>query len=110
MVRVGDANPQLELGLVTQPGDLFVRKTTPDSFLRTDLEAQLTVRDVNHPYICGFASEFCVDTTVRCAAALGYLVTLSPMPIRRTTRPMRRRRGFAHTTMRPCPISAASGR
>jgi len=76
MVRVGEANPQLERGLITQPGDLFVRKTTPDSFLRTELEALLTARGVEHVHICGYASEFCVDTTVRRAAALGYPVTL----------------------------------
>jgi len=56
--------------------DLHVRKTTPDSFLRTDLQDQLQAHNIDHVTVCGYASEFCVDTTVRRAAALGYPVTL----------------------------------
>ncbi|WP_335340099.1 isochorismatase family protein [Collimonas pratensis] len=36
----------------------------------------LTAWQVDHLVICGYASEFCVDTTVRSAAAQGYPVTL----------------------------------
>jgi len=57
--------------------DAIVRKTTPDSFLRTDLEELLVSWHVRHVVICGFASEFCIDTTTRRAAALGYSVTLA---------------------------------
>ncbi|MGO1073524.1 isochorismatase family protein [Lysobacter sp. CA199] len=65
-------DPRLQVG----DGDRFVRKTTPDSFLRTDLQAQLRELEADHVLIAGYASEFCVDTTVRSAAALGYPVTL----------------------------------
>lgn len=57
--------------------DVRLRKTTPDSFLHTRLEPLLQEHDVKHLVICGYASEFCVDTTVRRAAALGYSVTLA---------------------------------
>jgi len=63
--------------LVTAAGDLFVRKTTPDSFLRTDLEDLLTARGIDDLVVCGYATEFCVDTTARRAAALGYSVLIA---------------------------------
>jgi len=56
--------------------DEIVRKTTPDSFLRTNLGSILENSGVSNVVICGYATEFCVDTTVRRAAALGYNVTL----------------------------------
>ena len=58
-------------------GDTRIRTTTPDSFLRTPLEAWLAGQGVRQVVICGYSSEFCVDTTVRRAAALGYEVVLA---------------------------------
>ncbi len=68
---------QLAPDLATDDGDLFVRKRTPDSFLRTNLHELLSARDVRHLTICGYSSEFCVDTTTRSAATKGYAVTLA---------------------------------
>ena len=67
---------ELADGLLDEPGDLRVRKTTPDSFLRTDLQALLSARGVSELIVCGMHSEFCVDTTTRRALPLGYPVTL----------------------------------
>ncbi len=67
---------QLQRDLLTDPKDLQVRKTTPDAFLETNLQSQLTDLGVDQLVICGFASEFCVDTTTRRAAGLGYKVEL----------------------------------
>jgi nicotinamidase-related amidase len=67
---------QLQAGLTVELDDLRVRKTTPDSFLRTNLKELLDHKGVTELTVCGYASEFCVDTTVRRAAALGYPVTL----------------------------------
>lgn len=67
---------QLADGLLAEPGDLRVRKTTPDSFLRTDLQATLAAHGVSELIVCGMHTEFCVDTTARRALALGYPVTL----------------------------------
>lgn len=63
-------------GLIVKDGDHTVRKTTPDSFNRTELDDLLQSLGVTDLIICGYASEFCVDTTVRRAASLGYAVQL----------------------------------
>jgi len=67
---------QLQSNLSVIEGDIFIRKTTPDSFLRTNLEDVLEKNQVKHLIVTGYASEFCVDTTVRRAASLGYSVEL----------------------------------
>ena len=56
--------------------DHFVRKTTPNSFLRTNLEEILENNQVEKIIVCGYATEFCVDSTIRAAAALGYSIHL----------------------------------
>ena len=63
--------------LHVDPRDTVVPKTTPDAFLRTDLEERLVAWQVRQVVICGYACEFCVDTTTRRAAAIGYGVTLA---------------------------------
>ncbi len=72
----GSPSWALHPALAVQASDYFIRKTTPDSFLRTGLEALLRQHGVGHVAICGYASEFCVDTTTRSAAALGFEVSL----------------------------------
>jgi nicotinamidase-related amidase len=67
---------QRERRLQFVAGDVAIRKTTPDSFLRTELHDRLERWQTAHLVICGYATEFCVDTTTRRAAALGYPVTL----------------------------------
>jgi PPOX class probable FMN-dependent enzyme len=59
-----------------EPGDHFVRKTTPDAFLRTGLADWLAARDIRQLVVCGYATEFCIDTSTRRAAGLGLAVTL----------------------------------
>ncbi|BEP61040.1 cysteine hydrolase family protein [Variovorax sp. V213] len=68
---------QLAHALHVDSRDTKIRKTTPDSFLRTPLEAWLTGQGVQRVVICGYSSEFCVDTTTRRAAGLGYEVMLA---------------------------------
>jgi len=67
---------QLQSDLHLDATDKFIRKTTPDSFLTTDLDSLLKQQQVDHLIVCGYASEFCVDTTVRRAAGLGYSIDL----------------------------------
>ena len=67
---------QLANGLEVGSNDVFIRKTTPDSFLQTDLELLLREHQVDGLVICGMHTEFCVDTTTRRALALGFPVTL----------------------------------
>lgn len=72
----GCAAWQLHPRLTVADSDLHVRKSTPDSFLGTDLKRLLDTHHVDQVVVSGYASEFCIDTTVRRAASLGYRVTL----------------------------------
>lgn len=67
---------RLDERLAVAPEDLCVRKTTCDSFLKTQLQALLQARGVDRLVVCGLQSDFCVDTTARRALGLGYPVTL----------------------------------
>lgn len=62
--------------LAVQPADIRIRKTGSDSFYRTELHSVLQARGINNLVVCGLQSEFCVDSTIRGALALGYPVTL----------------------------------
>lgn len=62
--------------LQTNEGDINVRKTATDSFHHTGLQALLEDRGVTDLVVCGLQSDFCVDTTVRRALALGYPIQL----------------------------------
>lgn len=75
-LEYGSAAWQLASGLEVEPTDTKVRKTTPDAFLRTELEAILKSRGIARVVVCGMHSEFCVDTTTRRALALGFPVVL----------------------------------
>lgn len=75
-LEYGSAAWQLASGLEVQPTDLRIRKTTPDSFLGTNLESILRERGIDSVAVCGMHSEFCVDTTTRRALALGFPVLL----------------------------------
>jgi nicotinamidase-related amidase len=77
LLRHGTPGWQLAEGLALQPDDTRIRKTTPDSFNRTELQALLQQRGVTRLAVCGLQSDFCVDTTVRRALALGYEVSLA---------------------------------
>lgn len=75
-LEFGTNDWQLAHGLHLEPTDLLVRKMTPDSFHRTELEDVLNRHAVTRLVICGMHTEFCVDTTTRRALALGYPVVL----------------------------------
>ena len=67
---------QLAEGLANEPSDIALRKTASDSFHQTPLQAWLQARGVMQLVVCGLQTDFCVDTTIRRALALGYPVTL----------------------------------
>jgi len=72
----GSKDWELHHNLEIKDCDYIIQKKTPDSFLRTNLDEILSKTGIENVIICGYASEFCVDTTTRRAAALGYSVTL----------------------------------
>ncbi|GAA5988539.1 hypothetical protein JCM10908_003612 [Rhodotorula pacifica] len=63
-------------GLHSSSADIYVRKRGSDAFHETSLEATLRSRGIKHLVICGMQTEFCVESTVRRALALGFEVTL----------------------------------
>jgi nicotinamidase-related amidase len=67
----------LEQGLVVKDGDARLRKTTPDSFLRTELGELLASWGTEEVVVCGYATDFCVDSTTRGAVSRGFPVTLA---------------------------------
>lgn len=67
---------ELHPGLHRKAGDPVVAKTVCDSFCGTGLEKRLRDLRVDTLVICGAATEFCVDTTIRAAASLGYQVVV----------------------------------
>jgi nicotinamidase-related amidase len=72
----GTAAWQLHRDLRVEPSDMRLRKTATDSFHRTELQARLERHGVTELVVCGMHTEFCVDTTIRRALALGYPVIL----------------------------------
>jgi nicotinamidase-related amidase len=72
----GSENWKLAALLERHDTDVVIRKAASDAFLRTNLHDLLTSHSITDLIICGLQSEFCVDSTVRRAMALGYPVAL----------------------------------
>jgi nicotinamidase-related amidase len=60
---------KLHPALAVHPGDVVLRKTTCDAFYGTSLESELRSRGITTLLLMGYATEFCVDTTLRNAAS-----------------------------------------
>jgi nicotinamidase-related amidase len=58
----------------TEPCDRIVSKTLNDPFFKTPLQSDLTALRAERVLIAGWATDLCVDATVRSAAALGFRV------------------------------------
>ncbi len=54
--------------------DITIRKTICDSFYQTELKATLDRLKVERLLITGWATDFCVDTTIRASVSHGYSV------------------------------------
>lgn len=67
---------QLHPGFVRADADIVVNKTVGDSFHETGFADTLARLGVERLLICGYATEFCIDTTARRAAFLGYRTTV----------------------------------
>lgn len=62
--------------LKVMPQDHIISKTANDSFYRSSLEKQLVINDINEVYVCGWATDFCVDSTIRSALSKDFSVTV----------------------------------
>ncbi|MBI4911723.1 MAG: isochorismatase family protein [Acidobacteria bacterium] len=60
----------------SKPDDLLITKPFCDSFLHTRLDDELRKRGITHLVIAGLQTDYCIDTTCRRAASLGYTVQL----------------------------------
>jgi nicotinamidase-related amidase len=67
---------KLHPALATHPGDLVTRKTTCDAFYGTALEAELRSRGTATLVLMGYATDFCVDATLRSAASKDFRVVV----------------------------------
>jgi nicotinamidase-related amidase len=56
--------------------DILVSKSVGDSFHETPLKAHLERLGIDRLLICGYATEYCVNTGARRAALLGYQTTV----------------------------------
>ena len=63
--------------LIKKDTDVVVRKTINDSFHNTELSKILSNIDVEKLIIAGWATDFCVDSTVRTAVSLGFNVIVA---------------------------------
>ena len=58
-------------------GDSIIKKTTNDSFYKTQLDSYLAAIGAKSRIIFGWATNFCADTTVRSAISHEYFVTVA---------------------------------
>jgi nicotinamidase-related amidase len=65
---------KLHPNLEASPDELVIRKTTCDAFYGTALEAELGSRGITTLVMMGYATDFCVDSTVRSAASKDFSV------------------------------------
>jgi nicotinamidase-related amidase len=69
----GGRGRELDARVAAGEGELVIDKGEPDMFVGT----KLAERGVDEVVVCGFASEACVDATVRSAWAKGFRVVLA---------------------------------
>lgn len=62
--------------IAPRDGETVVQKSTPDSFLNTTLNDELSKRGIKRLITAGIQTDYCVDTTVRRAFSEGYEVVL----------------------------------
>ncbi|MTJ82415.1 MAG: isochorismatase family protein [Telmatospirillum sp.] len=69
--RKGSVGWQFPAAIAPVPGDLVSPKSRCDAFEGTGLWQHLHDRRIGRLVVCGYATEFCVDTNVRRAATMG---------------------------------------
>ncbi|MCS4226938.1 cysteine hydrolase family protein [Sphingobacterium sp. BIGb0165] len=74
--------------LIRGPEDIFVSKTTNNSFYKTDLQTILQRRGVKELIVTGCATDFCVDATIKSALTRDYFITVASDGHTTADRPM----------------------
>ena len=63
---------------IIQPADaLYVTKIACDAFYRTDLADVLRDNGIREFVVCGCATDYCVDSTIKNGASRGYAMTVT---------------------------------
>lgn len=75
--EAGSETWQFPPEIAPQPGDFVSAKGQCDAFFGTGLRAFLQQQDIGRVVICGYATEFCIDTNVRHAASSGLSVVVA---------------------------------
>lgn len=73
----GSKGWEIHPNMQPRAGEIIIEKINPDAFQNTQLEQALKRLGVNELCVGGFASQYCLDTTVRSAFAKGYKVILA---------------------------------
>jgi len=68
---------QFPAAIAPQPGDFVSAKSQCDAFFGTGLHEHLRQQGMQRLVICGYATEFCIDTNVRHAASSGLSVIVA---------------------------------
>src|SRR3954452_4572117 len=71
-----EPHAELHSRLSPRVSDRQITKADCDSFLDTNLQADLDAAGITRLVACGLQTDFCIDTTCRRAASLGHQVTL----------------------------------
>jgi nicotinamidase-related amidase len=61
---------------LASPGAIEIKKTTPDAFLKTNLEQVLKQLQPDSLAVVGVCTDICVEATARTARYLGYKVEI----------------------------------
>lgn len=72
-----EPNADLHPHLDAQQSDMHVLKGFCDSFLGTALDSELKASGIDQLVVAGLQTDYCIDTTCRRAASLGYTVLLA---------------------------------
>jgi nicotinamidase-related amidase len=76
-MRPGTEGVEIHDSVRPLPGETVLTKANPNSFLGTDLEAELRAQGADGLVVAGMMTSMCVDATVRAAADLGFEITLA---------------------------------
>lgn len=72
----GSTEWQISAQINTTPQDIYVNKSTPDSFYETDLLTILNSKNINSIVIVGLQADYCIDATCKSAFGKNIDVTL----------------------------------
>lgn len=75
-LEYGSEKWQLHAALAVEEGDYRLRKTKANTFLETNLQEMLNQLGADNLIVCGYSTEFCIDSTIRYASSLGYTIEL----------------------------------